>query len=79
MEKAEDIHKRYKSLLPGDTTVPDIYVAINHHFHKYAILYKAWFGDNIDTKVIESAIIFWFKDEEFPEGGKIWKHFKIMK
>lgn len=79
MDKAEEILKRYKSLLPEGTTTADVYVAINHHFHKYAQLFKAWFGDNTDTKIIESALIFWFKDEEFPEGGKIWKHFKMMK
>lgn len=79
MEKAEEVFKRYKSILPEETTVADVYVAINCHFHDFAKLYKSWFGDNIDTKVIESAIIFWFKDEEFPEGDKLWKYFKKMK
>lgn len=39
-------------------------------------LFKAWFGDNIDTKIIESAINFWFKDDDYKGGCKIWKYFK---
>lgn len=79
IEKAEEVYKRYKSMLPEDVTVADVYVAINCHYHDFAQLYKAWFGDNIDTKIIESAIVFWFKDDEFPEGDKLWKYFKKMK
>lgn len=78
MEKAEEIHKKYKSLLPEGVTAEDVYVAINCHYHDFAQLYKAWFGDNIDTKIIESAIVFWFKDEKFPEGDKLHKYFKKM-
>lgn len=53
------------------------YVAINNHYHKYAQLFKAWFGDNIDTKIFEAAIVFWFKDDEFPENEKLWKFFQM--
>lgn len=42
----------------------------------YCELFKAWFGDNIDTKIIESAINFWFKDDDYKGGCKIWKYFK---
>lgn len=79
MEKAEEVYRRYKSVLPEEVTAADVYVAINCHFHDFAQLYKAWFGDNIDTKIIESAIVFWFKDEEFPDGEKLWKYFNNMK
>lgn len=79
MEKAEEVFRRYKSILPSEVTVADVYVAINCHFHDFAQLYKAWFGDNIDTKIIESAIVFWFKDEEFQDGEKLWKYFNYMK
>lgn len=77
IERAEEVFKRYKSLLPEDTTVADVYVAINNHYHKYAQLFKAWFGDNIDTKIFEAAIVFWFKDDEFPENEKLWKFFQM--
>lgn len=39
-------------------------------------LFKAWFGDGIDQKIIESAIIFWFKDDDYREGSKLWNYFK---
>lgn len=78
-EDAEEVFRRYKSILPSEVTVADVYVAINCHFHDFAQLYKAWFGDNIDTKIIESAIVFWFKDEEFQDGEKLWKYFNYMK
>lgn len=79
IEKAEEVHRKYKALLPSEVTVEDVYVAINCHYHDFAQLYKAWFGDNIDGKIVESAIVFWFKDEKFPEGDKLWKYFKRMK
>ena len=38
---------------------------------------KAWFGDNIDTKVVESTINFWFKDDDYNSGGsKVYKYFR---
>ena len=57
-------------------THADVYVAINSHYHDYCELFKAWFGDGIDQKIIESAIIFWFKDDDHREGSKLWNYFK---
>lgn len=37
---------------------------------------EAWFGDNIDTKVIESAVNFWFKDDDYKGGNKVYKYFR---
>ena len=31
-------------------------------------------GGNIDNKVFESAITFWFKDVDF-DGDKVWEYF----
>lgn len=50
--------------------------AIKLHYHDYCELFKAWFGDGIDQKIIESAIIFWFKDDDHREGSKLWNYFK---
>lgn len=33
-------------------------------------------GGNIDNKVFESAITFWFKDVDF-DGDKIWEYFHM--
>lgn len=32
--------------------------------------------DNIDNKVFESAITFWFKDVDF-DGDKVWEYFHM--
>ena len=37
---------------------------------------KEWFGGNIDNKVFESAITFWFKDVDF-DGDKVWEYFHM--
>lgn len=47
--------------------------AINHD---YAKLFEEWFGGNIDNKVFESAITFWFKDVDF-DGDKVWEYFHM--
>lgn len=47
------------------------------NYHDYCELLKAWFGDNIDTKIVESAINFWFKDNDYKSGGsKVYKYFR---
>lgn len=63
MNKAHEICERYKEVLPNDVEPCDVYVAINAQYHDYAKLFEEWFGGNIDNKVFESAITFWFKDE----------------
>lgn len=32
----------------------------------------------IDNKIIESAINFWFKDDDYKGGSKVWKYFMNM-
>nr|UVN02066.1 MAG: hypothetical protein [Bacteriophage sp.] len=54
----------------------DVYVAINAQYHDYAKLFEEWFGGNIDNKVFESAITFWFKDVDF-DGDKVWEYFHV--
>lgn len=51
-------------------------VAINAQYHDYAKLFEEWFGGNIDNKVFESAITFWFKDVDF-DGDKVWEYFHM--
>lgn len=53
-----------------------ITVAINAQYHDYAKLFEEWFGGNIDNKVFESAITFWFKDVDF-DGDKVWEYFHM--
>jgi len=53
-----------KYYLPTSITVADMYVAVNSQYHDYAELFKNWFGDGIEQKIVESAIVFWFKDAD---------------
>lgn len=70
------IDERYKEVLPNDVEPCDVYVAINAQYHDYAKLFEEWFGGNIDNKVFESAITFWFKDVDF-DGDKVWEYFHM--
>lgn len=65
-----------KEVLPNDIEPCDVYVAINAQYHDYAKLFEEWFGGNIDNKVFESAITFWFKDVDF-DGDKVWEYFHM--
>lgn len=76
MNKAHEICERYKEVLPNDVEPCDVYVAINAQCHDYAKLFEEWFGGNIDNKVFESAITFWFKDVDF-DGDKVWEYFHM--
>lgn len=61
----------HKNILNGK-----VYVAINSQYHDYVELFKSWFGDNVDQKIIESAIIFWFKDVDCKSRNKVVSYFK---
>lgn len=65
-----------QEVLPNDVEPCDVYVAINAQYHDYAKLFEEWFGGNIDNKVFESAITFWFKDVDF-NGDKVWEYFHM--
>lgn len=76
MTNSIDEQERYKEVLPNDVEPCDVYVAINAQYHDYAKLFEEWFGGNIDNKVFESAITFWFKDVDF-DGDKVWEYFHM--
>lgn len=78
MMKAKEVCERYRGIIPQSATHADVFVAINAQYHDYCELFKAWFGDNIDNKIIESAINFWFKDDDYKGGSKVWKYFMNM-
>lgn len=68
--------KQAIEVLPNDVEPCDVYVAINAQYHDYAKLFEEWFGGNIDNKVFESAITFWFKYVDF-DGDKVWEYFHM--
>lgn len=59
----------------------DVYVALNAQYHDNIELYKEWFGEdnieNIKDKIIESAIVNRFEDED---AGieKVWNYFRAI-
>lgn len=76
LEAAKEICERYRGVIPVSATPTDVYVAINSQYHDYVELFKSWFGDNVDQKIIESAIIFWFKDVDCKSRNKVVSYFK---
>ena len=77
MNKAKEVCERFRGMIPTHVNYVDIYVAINAQYHDYCILFKSWFGDNIDSKIIESAVIFWFRDDDFAEENKLKAYFNM--
>lgn len=74
MDKAHEVREKHSLL---DYTIADIYVALNAQYHDYCELFEKWFASNSDSKLIESAIDFWFFDDDF-EGNKVWMYFNEM-
>lgn len=75
MHKAIEVLNKYKGVIPPNITEGDVYVAINAQYHDYCSLFKTWFGSNADSKIIESAIVFWFKDTDYDKGFKLGNYF----
>lgn len=74
--KAKEVCERYRGIIPQSVTSADVYVAINAQYHDYGELFKSWFGDGIEQKIIDSAVVFWFKDDDYKDGFKLWNYFK---
>ena len=71
---AKEICEKYKKLSKYTMTYTDVYIAINCQYHSYYELFKLWFPNNVEHKIIESAIVYWFKDDDFI-GNKVHSHF----
>lgn len=76
MFKAKEICERYRGIIPHSVTHADVYVAINTQYHLYCDLFKSWFGNDVEKKIIESAIVFWFKDPSYKGESKLFDYFK---
>lgn len=76
MHKAKEVCDFYKNLVHIPLLPCEVYVAINAQYHDYAELFKRWFGDSIDAKIIESAITFWFKDVDAKSENKVLNYFR---
>lgn len=76
MSRTKEIYEQYKSIIPHGVTCADVYVALNSQYHDFSRLFKSWFGDNVEHQIIESAILFWFKDDDYMNNHKLWDYFK---
>lgn len=76
MEKAKEVYERFRGIIPSSATPTDVYIALNTQYHDYCDLFKTWFGDNIDSKIVESAVNFWFKDSDYKGNNKVHDYFK---
>lgn len=76
MHKAKEVCERYRGLIPTSITVCDIYVAINSQYHDYYGLFKSWFMEGIEQRIIESAMIYWFTDDDCKVENKVVKYFR---
>ena len=72
--KATEIYNKYKNIMSSNVTVCDVYIAINKQYHCYISLFKTWFTENIDYKIIESAIFFWFLDSSSKNINKVHEY-----
>jgi hypothetical protein len=78
MHKAKEVKEMYKRILPEDVSEIDIYVAINAQYHDYSALFKSWNRNNVDHRIIESAIVFWFCDVDYPGKSKVFDYFQMF-
>jgi len=53
----------------------DVYVAFNVNYHDKCNLFKRWFPQDFELKIMEDAICFYFADENHEENI-IWEHMK---
>lgn len=76
---AKNVFDKYVRNINSSITVWDVYVAINAQYRDYIRLYSEWFRNinknELDNKIIESAITFYFKDED-SGSTKTWNYFK---
>lgn len=77
MIRAKEILAMHKASLPENVTAEEIYIAINAQYHDYCKLFKSWFGSDIDKKIIDSALVFWFKDIDYKGESKVMEYFMI--
>ena len=79
-EQTSDVMTKYRSLLPSEVTPCDFYVALNAQWHDYECVAKVMFPteEEAEKAIIEGAIAFWFKDDDWEGNDKVWSYFLMM-
>ena len=77
-DQTADVMDDYKATLPAEITPCDFYVALNSQWHDYHCLYMSLFPseEEAEKAIIESAIKFWFKDDDWAGNDKVWVYFR---
>lgn len=78
-EQTTDVMSSYKTTLPAEITPCDFFVALNSQWHDYHCLYMSLFPseEEAEKAIIESAIKFWFKDDDWDGNTKVWCYFRM--
>lgn len=73
-EQTNNVMMKYKAMLPAEITPCDFYVALNSQWHDYICWAKARFESDKEAEeaIIEGAVVFWFKDDDYPTNDKVW-------
>lgn len=75
--QAKNVAEKYSSKMGPGVTIWDIYVAINANYHDKCVVFKQWFPDSYEEKIIEDAVHFYFMDGDAPKG-KVWHYMRAM-
>lgn len=75
--KAVEIYNaiRGKTIVEHDEI--DLYMILNEHCHNYIELFKEWFGDMAEPKIMEAAIHAWLMDVDCRHSDRVGKYFGI--
>ena len=79
MDATTSVMARYKPMLPSEVTPCDFYVALNAEWHDYHCWAKEHFAteEEMELAIIEMAVVFWFKDDDWPTPDKVWCYFRM--
>jgi hypothetical protein len=59
-----------------NVNVNDMYVALNATYHDWSSLFKKWFNEVNDDRIVQATLQFWFMDEDYDEPNeKVWLYF----
>ena len=79
-EDTTAVMSRYKAMLPAEVTACDFYVALNAQWHDYYCWMREHFSaEEAEEAIIESAVRFWFLDDDWEDATKVWCYFRMKR
>lgn len=77
-EETTQVMQKYRPMLSPEITPCDFYVALNAQWHDYHCWLRGIYAteEEVDLAIIESAVVFWFKDEDYDGNDKVWVYFR---